>query len=233
MRHHPQLDLRVVGADQDRARRRDERAADRATLLGAHRDVLQVGIVRRQPPGRRARLVVRRVHAAVARIDRERQRVEIRRLELGECPVLEQARRERMFARQILEHRLVGREAGLGAAAGLELELFEQDLRELRATLEIERSAGDCEQLRLEPGEIGGGPRAHLLEHSPVDRDPRTLHVEQHRDERAFQFLVEPPLVALSEASRKSFTSAAFVTGTFCSPNVSLIFSAKAVSSGV
>jgi hypothetical protein len=40
VRHHPQLDLRVVGADQHRARRRDERLSNPAAALGSHRDVL-------------------------------------------------------------------------------------------------------------------------------------------------------------------------------------------------
>ena len=45
----PQLDLAVVGADQHVARLGDEGLADLAALLGAHRDVLQVGIVGREP----------------------------------------------------------------------------------------------------------------------------------------------------------------------------------------
>ena len=44
--HHPQLDLAVVGVQQDPAGLGHEGAADGPALLGAHRDVLQVGIVR-------------------------------------------------------------------------------------------------------------------------------------------------------------------------------------------
>ena len=51
MRQQPQLDLRVVGADQQIARFGDERMPDAATLFSADRDVLQVWIGRRQPPG--------------------------------------------------------------------------------------------------------------------------------------------------------------------------------------
>ena len=45
----PQLDLAVVGRQQQMARFGDKRAADAAAFLGADRDVLQVGIVRREP----------------------------------------------------------------------------------------------------------------------------------------------------------------------------------------
>ncbi len=42
VREHAQLDLRVVGADEERARRGDERPADLAARLRAHGDVLDV-----------------------------------------------------------------------------------------------------------------------------------------------------------------------------------------------
>src|SRR3546814_2660372 len=59
----------------DLPRRRDEGLADAAAVLAADRDVLQVGIARRQAPGRRARLVVAGVHAAGVGIDHLRQLV--------------------------------------------------------------------------------------------------------------------------------------------------------------
>src|SRR3546814_1616076 len=70
-----QLDLRVVAREQLAPRRRDEGLADAAAVLAADRDVLQVGIARRQAPGRRARLVVAGVHAAGVGIDHLRQLV--------------------------------------------------------------------------------------------------------------------------------------------------------------
>jgi len=51
----PQLDLRIVRRHQFVAGRRDKGAADFPTVLGPHRDVLQIGLVRRQPPGGRRR----------------------------------------------------------------------------------------------------------------------------------------------------------------------------------
>ena len=64
----PQLDLRVVGGEQDQVRLAGhERAADLAPELGADRDVLEVRIGRRQPAGRGDGLVERRVQPTVAR----------------------------------------------------------------------------------------------------------------------------------------------------------------------
>ena len=44
MRQQPQLDLRIIGADQHISGLGDEGAADAAAFLGPHRDVLQIGI---------------------------------------------------------------------------------------------------------------------------------------------------------------------------------------------
>src|SRR3546814_10544761 len=47
------LDLAIVGGKDDMAGRGDESVADLAAGLGADRDILEVGIGRRQPPGLR------------------------------------------------------------------------------------------------------------------------------------------------------------------------------------
>ena len=51
MGQQAQFDLRVVRTHQYMARRRDEGLADAAALLRPDRDILQVGVVGRQPPG--------------------------------------------------------------------------------------------------------------------------------------------------------------------------------------
>jgi hypothetical protein len=80
----PQLDLRVVGGqDHLPCVARHERTPDLASELGPDRDVLQVGIGRGQPPGRRARLVERRVEPPVVG-DLARQCLQIRRVQLVE-----------------------------------------------------------------------------------------------------------------------------------------------------
>jgi len=51
MRENPQLDLAVVGRDQQVAGLGDEGFANAAALLGAHRDILQVRVGRGDAPG--------------------------------------------------------------------------------------------------------------------------------------------------------------------------------------
>ena len=82
VRHDAQLDLRIVGGDEHVSRRRDERLANAPSFRRAHRDVLQIGIVRREAAGHRGRLPERRVHASRLRVHHQRQLVGVRRLEL-------------------------------------------------------------------------------------------------------------------------------------------------------
>ena len=83
-----ELLLRVVGAEQQAAGRRDERAADAPAERRADRDVLEVRIGARQASGGGDRLLVGRVQPAVD-VDQARQRVDVRRLELRDLAVLE------------------------------------------------------------------------------------------------------------------------------------------------
>ena len=95
MGEDPQLDLRVVGRQEPPARpARDERLADLAAFLGAHRDVLEVRVARAEPAGRGDALVERGVDPAVLGMHQRRQRVEVGALELGELAMLEQQGRE-------------------------------------------------------------------------------------------------------------------------------------------
>ena len=108
VRQQPQLDLRIVGGDQHRIIEEpelravigDERAPHAPPQLGADRDVLQVRIGRREAAGRRDRLVERRVDAPGARIDLQRQRVDVGRLQLGQGPVLQDQVDDRVLVAQ-------------------------------------------------------------------------------------------------------------------------------------
>ena len=57
MGHDAQLDLRVIGGNQFLAGCCDEGLADATAFGGADRDVLQIGVGRRQPPSRGYRLL--------------------------------------------------------------------------------------------------------------------------------------------------------------------------------
>ena len=88
VRHDAQFDLRIVGADDTAIRRCDEGGADAPALGGADRDVLQVGVGRRQAPGDRHRLREAGMHAAGGRVDHLRQLVGVGVLQLGEAAVV-------------------------------------------------------------------------------------------------------------------------------------------------
>ena len=90
----PQLDLRVVGADQHMARFGNERVADAAAFLGADRDVLQVRIGRGQPPGRGDRHGEAGMHPPGLGIDVGDQRVGIGRFQLLQLPPFQDAVRQ-------------------------------------------------------------------------------------------------------------------------------------------
>ena len=188
-----QLDLAVVGRDQLHALRRDEGAPDLAALLGADRDVLQVRLRRREPPGGRRGQRVGGVHAAGRRIDEAWQRVGVGGFQLGDLPPLEHPRRQLMaLGGEILEHARRGRPgAGRRLLAARQAHLAEQNVAELLRRAGVERPADNPADLVLEPahalGEIAGEPREHVA----VDRDAAPLHPRQHRNQRPLQRLVD------------------------------------------
>src|SRR5260370_41275677 len=104
MRHDAQLDLRVIRGQQYLSLLRDEGGANLPPQLGADRNVLQVGIARTEPPRGRAGLRKAGVQSPGSRMDQSRKRVHIRRLELGDFPVLDDLRGKRALRGQFLEN---------------------------------------------------------------------------------------------------------------------------------
>ena len=193
MRREPQLDLAIVGGDQHMARRGDEGIADLAADLAADRDILQIGIGRRQPPGLRADEAVAGMDAPGLRIDLLLQRVGIGRLEFGELPPFEDHARDRhAVAFEALELVLVGRPvARLALAPALEAELVEQYLTELLGT-------ADGEGLSCLGMDRGFHPRHFLREFArqarqiiAVDHDARALHRLDDAGKRSVDHLVD------------------------------------------
>ena len=70
MREQAQLDLRVVHRQKDASLARRERRLDGTPQLRARRNVLQIGVARRQAPRRGNGLVVRGVHTPVTTAQR-------------------------------------------------------------------------------------------------------------------------------------------------------------------
>ena len=151
--------LRVVRADQDRllvreeAVRRavvgDERAAHLAPEFGADRDVLQVGVDRAEPPGRRDRLVVGGVDTPRLRVDHRRQRVDVGRLQLAELAEFEDRIDDRVLVAQLFEDIDIGRITLLGALLARQPQLLEEHLRQLLRRVDVERVPGQLVDLAL------------------------------------------------------------------------------------
>ena len=161
---HPQLDLGVVGRQENEAVLRDERFADAAAGLLAHRDVLQVGVGRGQPPGGRAGRMVGGVDTTGVGVDQPRKRVDVGALQLGQLTVFEQASSDGVLVPQLLERLGVGRRrSALGRLAlGREAQPLEQHLAELLGRVRIELDAGQLVDL---PARAVDGHR-HLARHA-------------------------------------------------------------------
>ena len=194
MGEQAQLDLGVVGAQQHMALLGDEGLADAPALLGPDRDVLQVGVGRRQPPGRGRRHGEGGVDPARVRVDLLDQGVGIGALQLGQLAPFQHLDRQFVaLGGQGVEHVRAGRVgAGLALlAAAVQAHLVEQHLAQLLGRADGEGVAGQLVDLLLQlldaPGEVAG----HALQLDPVDLDAVHLHLGDHRDQRALDRLVD------------------------------------------
>ena len=187
MRHDPELDLRIVRCNQRSPGGRDERLTNASTFGGTHRDVLQVRVGRRQATGRSDRLVIRRVNAAGARIDLQRQLVGVGGLQLRQAAVIDDHARQRVVQREFGEHRFRGRRLSARCfAQHRQTELVVQNRLQLFRRFEIECFAGDrvrlLRQLRDAPRELVALQRQQLA----VDVRAGALHPRQYADQRHF-----------------------------------------------
>ena len=159
VREHAQLDLRIVGRDELHPFVRDEGGANFATFFRADRNVLQIGIGRREPSRRRRTQRVARVNAAGLGVDIGRQRVGVRRLELRHLPPFEHRVDQ---AAGVAVQLLVGRKfieqvgarfplAALRLLAARQLQPIEQQFAELLRRSEIELVADEPIDLFFEP----------------------------------------------------------------------------------
>ena len=179
-----QLDLRVVGRHEHDVRAAgDERPPDPPAELGSDRDVLEVRVGRREAPGRGHRLVERRVQPPVGG-DECRQGVDVGRAQLRVRPPFEELVDHRVRRAELLEHRRVGRVAGLRLLALRQVELGEEHLLELLGAAEVELVADVDVDLGLEPGDLGPELRGQRRQPVAVDRDAGRLHPGEDGDQR-------------------------------------------------
>ena len=181
VRHDAQFDLRVVGRQQH-ALLGDERFAHPAPGLGAHRDVLQIGIGRGQPAGDHRRLRIVRVHAAGVRVDHARQLVGVGGLQLGQPAVLQQHLRQRVVLRQLAQHFLVRRRRAAGGLAyHRQLHAAEQDLPQLLGRIQVEGLSSQLIGLLLEQQHFLAQLVALASQLGGIDLDAVAFDRGQHR----------------------------------------------------
>ena len=143
MRHDPQLDLGIVSGQQHMTVGRNEGLSYLPSLRGTDRDVLQVGIGRRQPARRGDGLVVRGMYAPGALRDLTGKFVGVGALQLADTTVIENDLRQFVFGGEFLEHVLGrGRLALRRLSDHRETQLLEQDFLQLLRRAEVEPAAG-------------------------------------------------------------------------------------------
>ena len=185
-----QLDLVVVGDQQPAAGGGDEGPPEAAALLGAHGDVVEVGWVRRQAAGAGHGLVERGVDPPVGAHLGE-QALAIGRAQLLDLAVAQERLDDGVLAEQLLQRGGVGREAGLRLLLGLQAELLEQDVAQLRRGVDLESSPAWSWIVPLERPHLG---RHLVVERSAgvhVDADADPLHAGQHPHQGALDPVVE------------------------------------------
>ena len=147
-----QLDLRIVGGNEDVAVFRDECFADLAAFFRPYRDVLEV----RVRGGEAARLGaghhVACVDAAGFRLDRGLQRFGIGRAQLRQRPPVDDGPGQGVaLIGEFFEHVGIGLPgAGLCFLAAGQVHLVEQDFAELLGRADVELAARLFMRLRLE-----------------------------------------------------------------------------------
>ena len=200
VRHDAHLDLGVVGRQQALVVvADDERAADLAALGRADRDVLQVGVLARQPAGRRDGLVERRVHPAAV-VDHRDQRVDDG-LEPRHVAVPQQLLEQRVLALlgQPLQRIGVGRVAGLDPLRLRQPQLVEEHLLQLLRRAQVELVADGVVRRLRNALDLAAEPRLEGSEVVDVGGDAGDLHRGEHVDERQLHVAQQPGAAAAFE----------------------------------
>ena len=157
----------------------------------AHGDVLQVRIRAAQPPRRRHRLLEVGVDAAILWRDRPRQRVQVRRLQLRQLPVLEDRIDDRVRLAQPLQRALIGAVALLHAARGRQPQFLEKHIAQLLRAADVELVAHVLIDGRLRRLDLPDQPLRDIAQHADVDPHPDRLHLRQHGHQRKLHLLVQ------------------------------------------
>ena len=192
-----QLDLRVVGRQEPPAGSPGhERLADLPAVLGADRNVLEVGVAGAEPARRRHALVERGVDPAVVGVDQAGQGVEIRALELGELAVLQEQARAAGACRPAPRARPAPCSARRRASSGADgsFSFSKSTSRSCGPRVDVERPAGQLVDLVLDRRQPARRTRADSsLSRRTSTFTPAASIPARTEIKRAFQLGVERP----------------------------------------
>ena len=180
MRKQAQLDLRIVrGHEYMVALEGHEAFPDAAPEIGAHGNVLQVGIGRRKAPGRRHRLIESGMEPTVSAAQL-RQGVDIGSLDLGQLAVFQDEPGQHMLLRKLGQHLGIGRIAAARLLQGLEADHLEEHMPHLLGGIHVELATSLLIDLRHQTVQIRCGLGADALQAFGIQRRARALHLHQH-----------------------------------------------------
>jgi hypothetical protein len=173
---------------------RDERRAQFAAALGAHRDVLQIGIARCESPGRGRGLAERAMHSSGSGIDESGQRVDVSALEFLHLAPFEQGLDHRQLAVVLGQRVEVGRPTRLrllgflDPGRVLDLEFLEQHFAERLGTVQVDLDPGQLGEFGLELRQFEFELLAELSEQRTSSRIPRALPSRSAPESTASEF---------------------------------------------
>ena len=183
--HQAQLDLGIVGREQQVAGVGDERASYLTALFGAYGYVLEIGICGRNTPGGRHRLVESGVELAVARINEAWQGVHIGGQELAQAAYFKNQPHDRVGIHVFAELFFGGAPGAALCALGLGIdgESFEKHLAHLGRRGHVEGASGQLGRLRFKLAQACVHARGNFGQHSRVDAHALPFHAGEHGDE--------------------------------------------------
>src|SRR5215467_3967554 len=194
VRHHPQFDLGIIGRKQNLSLLRHKRRADLPPQFGSDRNVLQVRIARTEPSRRGHGLADAGVHAPGVGMDQLRQRIDVSGLQLRHFAVLDHFPRHRMPGAQLLQD--LGRRRARFRPSSFrghaQVQLVEQDLRQLNRRIYVEFRPGQLPDLLLEPPHLLFHGFGKLCERFRIDPHSRPFHFRQHYRQRQLDSFVDP-----------------------------------------
>ena len=193
VRHDAQLNLGIVGGNDDAALRCGEGAAHAAAFGGADGDVLQVGVVAGEAAGNGDGLGVGGMYAAVFGGNHFGQFVGVGGFKFCQAAVLQNDFGQRVVGRELFEHGFVGGNAAFGSffqAFGGDAHFVEQDFLQLFGRVEVERLACGGVGFLFELHQLGAEFRALAGEFGAVDLHAVAFHFKQYLRDGQLHFFI-------------------------------------------